>query len=132
LEAHVLATLRERGLGSDILFSSFRPSVLARLREQSPDARVALLLSPRDSRHGKRMTPGRAIETALALGAEALNPHFVQADADLVGRAHDAGLSVNVYTVDPPDLMEQMIDLGVDGLFTNLPDRLRGILANRA
>lgn len=125
LEAKVLVALASRGLGASILFSSFRPSVLARLRQLDAGARLALLISPRDTQG----TLESSIERAVGLGAEALNPHLVQADERLVALAHQAGLAVNVYTVDPPDQMRRMVALGVDGVFTNLPDRLRGILA---
>lgn len=128
LEEQVLAELERRGLGPGILFSSFRPSVLARLRALDADARLALLVSPRD----REYTLEAAIERAIDLGAEALNPHLVQADEALVAAAHAAGLSVNVYTVDPPEQMRRMLALGVDGVFTNLPDRLRGILDEEA
>jgi len=125
LEEEVLSALAARGLAETILFSSFRPSVLERLRALDARARLALLVSPRD----RRYTLDGALARAQELGAEALNPHFVQADEQLVARAHDAGLAVNVYTVDPPELMRRMVSMGIDGVFTNLPDRLRGILA---
>jgi glycerophosphoryl diester phosphodiesterase len=128
LEAQVLAALAARGLGPEILFSSFRPSVLERIRDLAPGSRLALLVSPQDAAY--RLD--RAIERALSLGAEALNPHFVQTDEELVARAHEAGLKVNVYTVDPPQLMKKMVALDVDGVFTNVPDRLRRILAEAA
>ena len=124
LEAQTLAALAQRGLGGDILFSSFRRSVLARLRELEPKARLALLVSPE--------TPNYSLERALAQAAEleceALNPHWSQADETLVAAAHGAGLSVNVYTVNEVSGLRRMIDLGVDGVFTNFPDRLRALL----
>ncbi len=124
LESRVLDALQRRGLAASILFSCFRESVLERLRAEAPSARLAMLTSPRSS----RLSPEEAIQRAGALGAEALNLHFVQVDAGLVARAHDAGLAVNVYTVDAPDEMRRLIDLGVEGIFTNLPDRLHALL----
>jgi glycerophosphoryl diester phosphodiesterase len=124
LESRVLAALQRRGLAASILFSCFRESVLGRLRAEASSARLAVLTSPRSS----PLSPEEAIQLAAALGAEALNPHFVQVDAGLVARAHDAGLAVNVYTVDAPDEMRRLIGLGVDGIFTNLPDRLHALL----
>jgi glycerophosphoryl diester phosphodiesterase len=41
-------------------------------------------------------------------------------------------LAVYPYTVDEIDSMERLLDLGVDGLFTNRPNRLRELLARRA
>ncbi len=51
--------------------------------------------------------------------------------AALVGSAHAAGLRVVPYTVDDPATMEALVGLGVDGLITNFPDRLRAVLAAR-
>ena len=36
--------------------------------------------------------------------------------------AHDAGLAVNTWTVDDPDRIRELADLGVDGIVTNVPD----------
>ena len=37
-------------------------------------------------------------------------------------RCHAAGLAVNVWTVDDPDRMVELVALGVDGIVTNVPD----------
>jgi glycerophosphoryl diester phosphodiesterase len=36
-----------------------------------------------------------------------------------------------VFTVDEPDAMRRLLDLGVDGLFTNFPARLRALFDPR-
>jgi glycerophosphoryl diester phosphodiesterase len=124
MEKETQAALAERGLGADILFSSFRPTILRRLREADPKARLALLTSPRDPNPNL----GSALARAAELACEALNPHWSQLEPALVERSHEAGLGVNVYTVDEVPAMRRMLDLGVDGLFTNFPDRLRALL----
>ena len=43
--------------------------------------------------------------------------------------AHNLGLKVNVWTVNDPKMMLAMIDYGVDGIITDRPDILRGVLA---
>ncbi len=48
-----------------------------------------------------------------------------------VGRAHDRGLEVHVWTVDDPLQMADLLDLGVDGLVTDHPTVLRGVLEER-
>jgi glycerophosphoryl diester phosphodiesterase len=50
--------------------------------------------------------------------------------ADMVRRAHQRGLTVIPWTVDDPATQQYMIDIGVDGLITNYPTRLRGIMAD--
>ena len=123
MEAVAVAEVARRGLLEQALFSSFFPPVLEALREVSPEVRIAVLISPR--------FPQGAIERALALGAEAINPERSLASPELVDSAHGEGLSVYVYTVDDPEEMHRLLDLGVDGLFTNYPGRMRTLLASR-
>ncbi|WP_333619813.1 glycerophosphodiester phosphodiesterase family protein [Dietzia sp.] len=47
---------------------------------------------------------------------------------ELVDRAHELGLKVVPWTVDHPASMEYMLDAGVDGMITDYPDVLLGIL----
>lgn len=124
LERLALEAVLERGLLERVLFSSFRDDLLARLRGRSAEARMGLLIS--------RRLPYRPLERAAALGAEALNPAASLVSAELVDAAHEAGLAVYPFTVDAADEIERMLDLGVDGLFTNVPARMRAIVDRRA
>ena len=123
IEEAVFAAVESRGLTSSTLFSSFSDRILERLRARSARARIALLVYP--------ATAERGIERALKLRAEALNPWFELVNSDLVRTAHEAGLAVGTFTVNTLDDMRRMLDLGVDGIFTNHPDRLRSLLDER-
>jgi len=120
LEADALAAVTRRGVLARTLFSSFHDPVLARLRECSREARLALLLSPQDAE--------RPLERARRLGAEAINPWRGLVSRELVAAAHAEGLAVYVFTVDEVAEMERLLALGVDGLFTNFPARMRALL----
>lgn len=45
-----------------------------------------------------------------------------------VRRAHDLGIGVFVWTVNRPGVMRDLLDLGVDGLISDVPARVRRIL----
>jgi len=120
VEAEALAAVESRRILARTLFSSFYDPVLARLRELSAAARIALLLSPQDAE--------RPLERARRLGAEAINPWRGMVSRELVEAAHAEGLAVYVFTVDEVDEMKRLLGLGVDGLFTNFPERMRALV----
>lgn len=120
LEEEALRAVASRGLLGRTLFSSFEDAYLAGLARAEPAARRALLLAPRSAE--------RALERARAVGAEAINPWLGLATRELVASAHAEGLAVYVYTVNREEDMRRLLDLGVDGMFTDYPDRLRGLL----
>ena len=120
LERAALDAVRERGLLEQTLFSSFFDPVLERLRALEPEARLARLFSPRD--------PERPLERARAVGAEAISPWLGLLQPELIEAAHAEGLAVYVFTADEEHEMRSLLDLGVDGIFTNFPDRLRALL----
>jgi glycerophosphoryl diester phosphodiesterase len=56
---------------------------------------------------------------------------LVVATEGLVRRAHAAGRHVHVWTVDTPEEMRELLDRGVDGLFTDRTDVLKTVLQER-
>ncbi len=120
LERATLDAVERRGLLAETLFSSFYDPVLQTLRKESEAARIGVLVSPR--------WPHGWLERARAVGAEAVNFEARLATDEAVAEAHEAGLYVNVYTVDDVATLEALIARRVDGIFTNLPDRLRSLL----
>jgi glycerophosphoryl diester phosphodiesterase len=52
-------------------------------------------------------------------------------DKRLIAAARRRGIEVHVWTIDEPDQMHELIDLGVDGLMTDRPAVLRDVLRAR-
>ncbi|MFD0889976.1 glycerophosphodiester phosphodiesterase family protein, partial [Streptosporangium algeriense] len=64
---------------------------------------------------------------ALAAGGTVLSPDHVLADEKLVADATRAGVPVVVWTVNDPVRAAWMLDLGVAGVVTDYPDRMRAL-----
>lgn len=60
----------------------------------------------------------------FATWVDQVNPQYTAADAAFLGHVHELGMSSLVWTVDSVEDMEKAVDLGADGIITNLPDRL--------
>jgi len=127
---------------------SFDRSTVAALRDVAPDVRRALLvLAPEEpldllgiaadpftalssSREAARV---QAEQARAGLGVLACNPYVgaVAATPEVVAGYHDAGVLTFPWTVDDPQLWGELVRLGVDGVITNDPGRLRGFLDAR-
>jgi glycerophosphoryl diester phosphodiesterase len=72
-----------------------------------------------------------AVDVASELGVIAINVPFALADANLVARARALGIGVWAYTVDDKDRFVDLMDIGVDSLTTNWPERMLPLVGNR-
>lgn len=75
---------------------------------------------------GRRARPADALQVPRRyLGLPVVTPRT------LAGY-HRSGLYVHVWTVNQPREMTRLLDLGVDGLITDRPDLLKGVLEQRS
>jgi len=59
-------------------------------------------------------------------GADIWSPRSAQVSPASLGNAHAAGLLVIPWTINDPDDMQQLLNLGVDGIITDRPDLAPG------
>ncbi|WP_326633244.1 MULTISPECIES: glycerophosphodiester phosphodiesterase family protein [unclassified Streptomyces] len=52
-------------------------------------------------------------------------------DKKMISEAHERGLKVIPWTCDDPATIEALMDMGIDGIITDYPDRVRDIMADR-
>jgi len=115
--APVLALLREvtthHGWSpSDFLLSSFHRPELRQLTGAGFPIGILFARSPRIYR-----------PLARALGASSIHVALPHATPALVARVHADSLKLFVFTVNAPVDIARMEQIGVDGIFTDFPDR---------
>jgi glycerophosphoryl diester phosphodiesterase len=151
--AKVVDAVRIDGLVGRTSIQCFDWGVLARVHEAEPLLDRNLLVSPKYLKAAEDdpspwfdglVVDADFVPTAAAQGFTAISPihgspfragvddpaYQPFATADLVERAHAAGLGVVPYVVDDEPTQRHLVRLGVDGLITNHPERLRGVLAD--
>ncbi|MDF2614522.1 MAG: glycerophosphodiester phosphodiesterase [Clostridia bacterium] len=62
------------------------------------------------------------------VGADAIHPNYIVLTKQVVDEMHECGFKVHPYTVNSERAMRSMIEMGVDMIITNYPDRLKNIL----
>lgn len=107
-----------------MMVSSFNIDSVERLKELDSVIPLALLV-------WGQADPGSLIGRAEAHGFEAIHPHDILVDRSFVNRSHEAGLQVNVWTVDEPSRIVELADFGVDAIITNVPSVAVAALADR-
>ena len=111
-----IAARRQYGWRDDlILVSSFNHSRLEAVHGRDPRIRLGVLIEG---------PPGDAAAVAAALGAYSVHLSLAFMERGVVQDAHSRGLRVFVFTVNDPDDIRRMAALGVDGVFTNYPERV--------
>lgn len=122
LDADALVDLLHRRRGSDqVLVSSFNLASIDRVHELDPTVPTGWLLLDR----GKTAD---LVARAVDGGHAAIHPPADMVDAAFVDHARSAGLNVNVWTVDEPLRMTELVAMGVDGIITNVPDVARRVV----
>jgi len=122
LAVDALAVLDEMADPPPVIVSSFDYATIEMVKATSPRTRTGYLVMAVSQ-------PVDAIARCLDGGHEAVHPWDPFVDAVVVDQCREAGLDVNVWTVDDPDRVRELAAWGVDGLVTNRPGVARTALA---
>jgi glycerophosphoryl diester phosphodiesterase len=134
LAAPLCRLIREHGMTDKVLVASFSGSVLAEFRRECPE--VATSAATGEVAHflalegaglaASYSPPMQALQVPEhAGGLRLLTRAFVEA-------AHGRNLRVHAWTVNDEAGMRRLLDIGVDGIMTDYPDRLLKVLGRPA
>lgn len=119
----VVRQVAERGMGDQVIVSSFEPEALRQVRELGAGVRTASLYN-RDLHRG--MAPLAVMD---AVGASGFNLSARELTPEILAECHRHGRPVAVYTVNKTADLRRAIAAGVDAIFTDHPDRMLALLA---
>ena len=143
LEEALVEKLEEHDMieNGRVLVQSFEQDSLLKVQALNADVPLIQLVWYYPSEEGDSklvewtgVTPGPAEITdedfqavadyAVGIGTNYIYDGREVIDADFIQQAQENGLPVHVYTINETEEMERLMDMGVNGLFTNYPDRL--------
>ena len=132
-EEEVARVLRQHGRGDDVIVASFLDEATDAFCRIAPDACISFGMNgTRDFYTAIRdgASPPETAHVALQVPPRAGDIEIVT--AGFVDAAHDAGIAVHVWTIDDPAEMRRLLGLGVDGIMTDCPAVLAGVLEETA
>ena len=117
----IVKMVNRMGLKKKVYYISFMPTICDELVRIAPKSQVAYL--------SNQMTPRQVKER----GYTGVDFHYSQFEKNplWVRECHELGLNVNVWTVNTEELMNQMLDLGVDFITTDYPEVLQKVIFER-
>ena len=114
----VIAEVRKAGLAKRITIQSFDFRTLKVVEREAPEIATAYLTS------GTNSDPAKVHDA----GARLWSPDFRDLDAQKVAQARKLGLRIVAWTVNEPDEIRRVLELKLDGIISDYPDRVRAAL----
>ncbi len=119
IEEKVLRIFKQYSILDKILVSSFDHYAIEKIGSLEKDVKTAVLFS------AAVVSPWRYLST---LNFDAYHTAWHRLDKDIIEGCHRNGLIVNAYTLDDMDFAKLLISYGVDGIITNYPQNLLGLV----
>lgn len=115
IEEKTLALIDEYGLRDRVLISTFNHESALKFHRLAPDVKVAFL------------EEGRLVDTPNYLlnnGVDTYHPfyHVMLHQEGMMAELLARGITVNAWTVNDPQHMKQLMEMGISGIITNYPD----------
>lgn len=113
----VIEAIRRHKFEKECIVTSFGHRVADEIKARAPDLVVGYIFAK-----------DQFSDSLFDGPVDVLSAHYSLVDEAFVHRARAAGKQVHVWTVNRESDMRRMINLGVDAIITNYPDKLRQIV----
>jgi len=123
IEKRIAAVVRERKALAEVMVWSFFPEALAGMRRAEPGIPAGLLVAAESLPHWPRMR-----ELAVRTGLQAVSVFFAGINEEIARDCQRSGLALYAWTADSKREMSRLIELGIDGICTNYPDKAIALL----
>lgn len=113
----VVALIHEKNFQSECIITSFDLNSLKKVRQLDNDLKVGLIFS----KYPENID-------VFSLNVDLLSVKHTLVDEEFMRKARVHDKEVHVWTVNEPEKMKQLLDLGVTSIITNYPEKLRALL----
>jgi glycerophosphoryl diester phosphodiesterase len=121
LEQAAVELLRAYADPEKTLVSAFDTDTLTKVQELFPELQLGYIYNRTQDEEARHNSP---IEVVI--------PQFRLASRELITEVHEEGLQVFAWTVNDESEIERLIDLGVDGIISDYPEKVVAVLSRRA
>lgn len=112
----LMAVLKEKGMMDRCILQSFDPRTLQVAKSDYPDIQLALLVENPRSIQDNLAT--------LGFTPDIYSPDFQLLDSAAVSYLQERGMQVIPWTANSPEEITHLLQLGVDGIISDYPDRV--------
>ncbi|MGH9296395.1 MAG: glycerophosphodiester phosphodiesterase [Acidimicrobiales bacterium] len=133
-EELLAALLRAHERSDDVIVASFNDAATEAFARYAPEVGTSCGTAATAEFYFAARSGDPAPEAAtrhVALQVPATYGETVVVDEEFIAAAHEAGLAVHVWTIDERTEMERLVDLGVDGIISDVPSQLLAVLNER-
>ncbi|MGL4730271.1 MAG: glycerophosphodiester phosphodiesterase family protein [Clostridium sp.] len=121
IEKDILLEIFNSNIKNNIIISSFNHESVIRVKKLSPQMEVGALCG------GCIKDLSKYVKEKFSY----IHPNFSMINKEDVNNCKCRNLGVNVYTVDDEKEMKRLIDLNVNGIITNCPDKLKKVMESK-
>jgi len=123
--------LRRLERSSSVIVGSFHDVAVQRFRSLAPEVATSAATAEAATFYFSMLEGVPSVPPVCAFQVPAVYGDVKVVDERFVETAHDAGIAVHVWTINDAGEMNELLDVGVDGLISDRPTRLVRVLRER-